>query len=615
MKTTAARGTDQTSAPAVKKSKAVRRTEEGLRSRKEGDRLRVKTRINISYCFKRWRQLKEDMHLRTDGDVANYLLNLSFSELSARTTNTFGTLQTFTRYTETCSQNISVFLKLKRVKSPSRQLKQCGVERFQCGQRVAEGLSINLSMYNLLKIHSSYLMFSWLFLSLQSPELANDHCFTQGPSTSSQASSVTVHVTDVETATLSSSLPTPVDSGAQSTSSMSPPSAEVSESLSSVASEDRLSERFHQETELNSTATSNLDKNTEKDLSQSKTIVNDSCLMELFKKCQTCGQPITKKQVSHCGAQKKVRWSCLGGHRGLWMSSPHLWEAFPEIHLLMALSVLFSGGAFTHFEKWAKHLQLNFMEHKTFFEIQKAYLDPEMKQMNRTEQEKIFEKGVCQVPEGTLHISDHSPTTAVQDEDIILHYITEPETEIEVIFFFLFLLSRSSEEKKDRVKEKRQGSYIVTVKCVCKSLLHYQVLGMYQPLKAYLLSNRCDLDSDMENVVETTELSAPGADDSSDDEIYVPIIPQRSTASELFLECEEEELEPWQKQISHVRVKKEKDDVEFIAQQQLFQKMVTPKVKEEAYDPISNLVSLSSVQSPVVYAPSSNQLPSDQSNS
>lgn len=186
---------------------------------------------------------------------------------------------------------------------------------------------------------------------------------------------------------------------------MSPPSSEVSESLSSVASEDHLSESFHQETELNSTATSNLDKNTEKDLSQSKTIVNDSCLMELFKKCQTCGQPITKKKVSHCGAQKKVRWSCLGGHRGLWMSSPHLWEAFPEIHLLTALSVLFSGGAFTHFKKWAKHLQLNFMGHKTFFEIQKAYLNPEMKQMNRTEQEKIFEKGVCQVPEGTLHIS------------------------------------------------------------------------------------------------------------------------------------------------------------------------------------------------------------------
>ncbi|XP_010735907.3 uncharacterized protein LOC104924300 isoform X2 [Larimichthys crocea] len=471
---------------------------------------------------------------------------------------------------------------------------------------------------------------------------------TSGPSTSSQASSVTVHVTDVDTATLSSSLPTPVDSGARSTSSMSPPSSEVSESLSSVASEDHLSESFHQETELNSTATSNLDKNTEKDLSQSKTIVNDSCLMELFKKCQTCGQPITKKKVSHCGAQKKVRWSCLGGHRGLWMSSPHLWEAFPEIHLLTALSVLFSGGAFTHFKKWAKHLQLNFMGHKTFFEIQKAYLNPEMKQMNRTEQEKIFEKGVCQVPEGTLHISD--PLKKIK---------TKSKRRDKGV-----ISSQSSYEQRSSI------SLISTAVCIqeptaLSSLGHVSASESFEEMEVTIddedktLKNRlCDLDSDMENVVETTELSAPGADDSSDDEIYVPIIPQRSTASELFLECEEEELEPWQKQISHVRVKKEKDDGEFsndqidckpklsplqrnalrsntefigslgvqchagnsitivpVAPQQLFQKMVTPKVKEEAYDPISNPVSLSSVQSPVVYAPSSNQLLSGQSNS
>lgn len=40
-------------------------------------------------------------------------------------------------------------------------------------------------------------------------------------------------------------------------------------------------------------------------------------------------------------------------------------------------------------------------------------------------------------------------------------------------------------------------------------------------------SNRSDLDSDMENVLETTELSAPGADGSCDEDVYVPIIPQR----------------------------------------------------------------------------------------
>lgn len=84
--------------------------------------------------------------------------------------------------------------------------------------------------------------------------------------------------------------------GALSTSSQSTPPAELSESFCSVAPVDHQSENFQQETELRLTDT--LDKNTEEHLSQSKTIVNDSCLMELFKKCQTCGHPITKKKVS-----------------------------------------------------------------------------------------------------------------------------------------------------------------------------------------------------------------------------------------------------------------------------------------------------------------------------
>lgn len=42
-----------------------------------------------------------------------------------------------------------------------------------------------------------------------------------------------------------------------------------------------------------------------------------------------------------------------------------------------------------------------------------------------------------------------------------------------------------------------------------------------------MLSNRSDLDSDKENVIETTELSAPEADDSCDEGVYIPTIPQR----------------------------------------------------------------------------------------
>ncbi|XP_062417755.1 uncharacterized protein LOC119199256 isoform X2 [Pungitius pungitius] len=72
--------TNHTSASVARKSKPARRTEEGLRARKESDRLRVKTRINISYSFTRWRRFKEEKKLRTDADVANYLLNF-FEEI------------------------------------------------------------------------------------------------------------------------------------------------------------------------------------------------------------------------------------------------------------------------------------------------------------------------------------------------------------------------------------------------------------------------------------------------------------------------------------------------------------------------------------------------------
>ncbi|XP_034728322.1 zinc finger protein 280C isoform X2 [Etheostoma cragini] len=69
-----------------------------------------------------------------------------------------------------------------------------------------------------------------------------------------------------------------------------------------------------------------------------------------------------------------------------------------------------------------------------------------------------------------------------------------------------------------------------------------------------------DLTSDMENVEEITELSAPRAADSCDEDVYVPIIPQRSTMSELFMECVEEELEPWQKQVPEVNLIDDDDD-------------------------------------------------------
>ncbi|XP_049906764.1 uncharacterized protein LOC126394139 isoform X3 [Epinephelus moara] len=511
-----------------------------------------------------------------------------------------------------------------------------------------------------------------------------------GPITSSQTSSLGVQSTVVDTASPSPSLPILIASGAPSTSSQPPSPAELSESSCSVASAGRLNESFHKEAELSSTAPSQSGRSTEKDLSQSKTIVNDSCLMELFKKCQTCGQPITKKKVSHCGAQKKVRWSCLGGHRGIWMSSPHLREAFPEIHLLTTLSVLFSGATFTHFKKWAKHLHLNFMGHKTFFEIQKAYLNPEMKEMNRTEQEGIFVKDIHQQPEGTLpHISDPlkkikakskrrekgalSSRSSYEMRSSTLMNSTGTSTQVPTALSRLVHLSASERGKRhqqedvehqsetrhlasevDGLQDSFEEMEVTIDDDECNSVKNRlsdldsdtETASETTELSASGADNSCDgdvyvpvmpqrtdLESDMENATETTELSAPGAANSCDGDVYVPVMCQSHKTSELKLECEEEELEPWQKHTLHVRLKEEHDvgelsddqtdckpDPSSLQSWAAGQHTVTPEAcgavhTSEGHQISSNPVSLSSVQSPEVYATSSDKLQSDQSNS
>ncbi|XP_074474403.1 uncharacterized protein LOC141757668 isoform X2 [Sebastes fasciatus] len=546
---------------------------------------------------------------------------------------------------------------------------------------------------------------------------AEDSSRTEVTSTSSQAPSLSVQGNGVDTASPSPSLPSPVTSVAPSTSPQPPAPAERSEGLCSVASVDRLSESFQQETESSSTATSKSDENADKDSSQSKTIVNDSCLMELFKKCQTCGRPITKKTVSHCGAQKKVRWSCLGGHRGIWMSSPHLWEAFPEIHLLTTLSVLFSGGTFTHFKKWAKHLHLNFMGHKTFFEIQKAYLNPEIKPMNRIEQEGIFAKGFHQQPEGALlHFSDPlkkiksksrrrekgALSSSYEKRSSILMTSTGTCMHEPTALSSLWRLSASeSYEKRSSMlmtstgtcmhestallslwrlsaseSYEKRSSILMTSAGTCMhdptALLslwrlsasesgrrHQQdddehqsettevasevewLQDSFEEMEVTIDDDDCnsvknrlsDLDSDMENLVETTEQSAPAADNSCDEDIYVPTIHQRSTTSEFLLECEEEELEPWQKHTLRVRLKEEDDVGEWSDDQTdckpdpstlqswlAGQHTPTPEAcgvvhTSEVHQISNNSASLSSVHSPEVYTTSSIQLQSNQSSS
>ncbi|KAM7382804.1 hypothetical protein PAMP_002511 [Pampus punctatissimus] len=108
---------------------------------------------------------------------------------------------------------------------------------------------------------------------------------------------------------------TQTGSGAAGCSSQPPP---AEEGFCIVVSVDPLDDSFR--SPFSCTPMSDSDDDSDRDC----TIVYYRSLMELFKMCQTCGQPITDKEVFQSRAQVKVKWSCLGGHAGTWRSTPHL---------------------------------------------------------------------------------------------------------------------------------------------------------------------------------------------------------------------------------------------------------------------------------------------------
>ncbi|XP_026175941.1 uncharacterized protein LOC113138034 isoform X5 [Mastacembelus armatus] len=269
-----------------------------------------------------------------------------------------------------------------------------------------------------------------------------------------------VQCTGVGTVSASPSQLVPIATGPLSTSFQSPPPAEVSETLCSVASVSRLSDSFHQETQLNSTAASESDDNPEDlNLSQSRTIVNDH-----LKKIKAEMRRREKRALSSVPSYEK-RSS---------ISTTSIGDCVQE---LTALPSLLPG-------------------HVSASEIGEQHQQGGDDDDDDDDDEHLFK------------------TTHMMSEVAWLH---DSPDEMEVTI----------DENEYNIMKNR-------------------------------ISN---LDGDVENVRETTELRAAGADNSCDEDVYIPLIIQKylSSTSELLLECEEEELEPWQKPISPVHLKDEDD--------------------------------------------------------
>ncbi|CAM4607613.1 unnamed protein product [Leuciscus chuanchicus] len=134
-------------------------------------------------------------------------------------------------------------------------------------------------------------------------------------------------------------------------------------------------ESYQLESTLTKSSSTSEDEYVKEDWIGKKIIVNESSLMSLFKFCQMCGKPISSKTIYDTGAQRRVKWMCLGGHSGTWKSSADV-RGMPEVNVLSAAAVLFRGGTYTELSDWCQTMCVQMISSSTFYNIQKAFLHP-----------------------------------------------------------------------------------------------------------------------------------------------------------------------------------------------------------------------------------------------
>lgn len=98
---------------------------------------------------------------------------------------------------------------------------------------------------------------------------------------------------------------------------------------------------------------------------QRKWIVNESNLMQLFKRCPECGSGIIDTCTITKGSQIKITWECVKQHTGSWQSCPDV-RQIPQTNIVSMASVLFTGSTFTEIKDWADLCNVQLPEKKHF---------------------------------------------------------------------------------------------------------------------------------------------------------------------------------------------------------------------------------------------------------
>ena len=125
------------------------------------------------------------------------------------------------------------------------------------------------------------------------------------------------------------------------------------------------------------------------DWSERKWIVNESCLMELFTTCHTCGVSISDKKITSRGSKIKIEWTCINHHTGVWQSCPDV-RGIPENNLVSSAAIIFTGTTQNEIEEWADVLNLQLPKKTSYYSLQSTYMIPVIHQAYTEMQDEIL---------------------------------------------------------------------------------------------------------------------------------------------------------------------------------------------------------------------------------
>ena len=128
----------------------------------------------------------------------------------------------------------------------------------------------------------------------------------------------------------------------------------------------------------------------EESSNESKSIVFDSCLKQLFQLCRICGAIVKNAYLKQKGSLICVTSVCKAGHTEPWFSQPFT-KGMAAGNLICSGGILFTGNHFMRVSALMSACNIRFFEKGTFYYIQRKYLWPVVNNHYIVQQREILQ--------------------------------------------------------------------------------------------------------------------------------------------------------------------------------------------------------------------------------